>query len=921
MPLLERSAELDAIERGMGAAREGSGSVVLIEGAPGLGKTSLLAEAAAQAGRDGRLVLRAAGAQVEQDLAWTVARDTFATELRNGRRESLFEGSAGACRSLFDGASVPADGAEAAAAILHGLYWLASELSSERTVALLIDDLQWVDAASQRWLTHLAARVRDLPVCLVAAVRDIGACPTAGAMAGASATSVRRLAALSLGASSELVVERVGGADERLCAACYDATGGNPFLLSELLRDLQGSDVSAIGAVEVSRRRPETIRRAAVARLAELGDGPTRLAQAVTVLGQQASLSLTSRLAALDDASAAAAADALARVGVLKLDGVLAFVHPLMLEAVSSEIGDAQRAELHRCCAELLAAHGADASVLAPHLLHTDPRGAESSVATLRSAAQAALARGAAEAAATYLTRALAEPPSPALRGEVLFDLGRAQGRLAMSEGVGTLRAAFDACEHAERRARVAVELADQLLIRGEVQESADVCLRAARELPVEDRDLRLTVIAAAVTARGQALDELDGEGADVDPFALEGATAGERALMSAVAYARVSDGVTPMPELVPLAVRALRGTALLEDLGCDSPQFWGSVMTLLCGERYAHVAEMIEAGVQDSRRRGSPHGRAFGYFFECVLAHRTGRLARSVDSAQAAMEGFANEPLMGAYARALLTLSLIDQGEYAAARGLLPAAVIDALPRVAAVAMLRCIHGRLLLREGDPGAASRALLIAGEDLGATSRATWPWKAEAATALHHAGERAPALEVAELGVAEARDLQVVWTHSGALRALALTSGELEPLREAEELTRGDGALLERSHVLVEYGAALRRAGRGEQAGAMLRDGLDLAEGCGARPLAALAVAELKLLGARPRRRRSTGRDALTPAELRVCEMAAAGQSNRVIAQTLFVSLRTVETHLTHSYGKLSVEGRSQLAAALTHEPD
>jgi DNA-binding CsgD family transcriptional regulator len=118
-------------------------------------------------------------------------------------------------------------------------------------------------------------------------------------------------------------------------------------------------------------------------------------------------------------------------------------------------------------------------------------------------------------------------------------------------------------------------------------------------------------------------------------------------------------------------------------------------------------------------------------------------------------------------------------------------------------------------------------------------------------------------------------------------------------------------------VLAELGAALRRRKRTREAAPALQEALDLADRCGAVPIAERAREELRIAtGAKPRRARRSGPDALTPSELRVCQLAARGHTNRDIAQTLFVSLRTVETHLTHAYQKLDIGSRQQLAAAL-----
>ena len=131
--------------------------------------------------------------------------------------------------------------------------------------------------------------------------------------------------------------------------------------------------------------------------------------------------------------------------------------------------------------------------------------------------------------------------------------------------------------------------------------------------------------------------------------------------------------------------------------------------------------------------------------------------------------------------------------------------------------------------------------------------------------------------------------------------------------------RSSPSLLERAHSLTELGAALRRAGRRAAAREPLADALDVAARCGARPLAARAREELRATGARPRRAWRTGVEALTPSELRVVRMAAEGRTNREIAHELYVTLKTVEGHLSRAYTKLGIEGRAQLPRALEGE--
>jgi DNA-binding CsgD family transcriptional regulator len=142
---------------------------------------------------------------------------------------------------------------------------------------------------------------------------------------------------------------------------------------------------------------------------------------------------------------------------------------------------------------------------------------------------------------------------------------------------------------------------------------------------------------------------------------------------------------------------------------------------------------------------------------------------------------------------------------------------------------------------------------------------------------------------------------------------------LSVLQDAADVLAGSPARLEQARALVELGSALRRANRRAAAREPLRVGLDMALECGATRLAERGQTELAATGARPRRDRITGRDALTPSEQRIAQMAVDGLSNREIAQALFVTPKTVENHLGHVYRKLEVSGREGLADALERE--
>jgi DNA-binding NarL/FixJ family response regulator len=196
--------------------------------------------------------------------------------------------------------------------------------------------------------------------------------------------------------------------------------------------------------------------------------------------------------------------------------------------------------------------------------------------------------------------------------------------------------------------------------------------------------------------------------------------------------------------------------------------------------------------------------------------------------------------------------------------------------------------------------------------------AAMPWRAQAALVHAAADERTVALRLVEEEIEHARAVASTWILGGALRVRGLLreARGLDDLSEAVAVLAAGQDRLEHIRALVDLGASLRRAGKRADARAPLREALDLAAHGGATVLADRARVELAATGARPRRDELRGRDALTASERRVVMLAAEGRTNREIAQALFVTMRTVETHLTHAYMKLDVQGRDALAGVL-----
>ena len=228
--LLEREAELEQIGVALGRAVAGSGGLVVIEGAAGIGKSTLLAEAARRAG--GMAVLRARGAALEREFALGVVLQLLASRiepLTDRERDRAFAGAAGLARPLFEDVPDRATGEDRLFARFHGLHWLCARLAEERPLALLVDDAHWADAHSLRFLAYLAARIDEIPACAILAVRtgEAAAAPDALAeLIDHEPRVVVRPPPLSPAAIADLVRGRLGeDTADAVCLECARATG------------------------------------------------------------------------------------------------------------------------------------------------------------------------------------------------------------------------------------------------------------------------------------------------------------------------------------------------------------------------------------------------------------------------------------------------------------------------------------------------------------------------------------------------------------------------------------------------------------------------------------------------------------------------------------------------------------------------
>jgi DNA-binding CsgD family transcriptional regulator len=301
---------------------------------------------------------------------------------------------------------------------------------------------------------------------------------------------------------------------------------------------------------------------------------------------------------------------------------------------------------------------------------------------------------------------------------------------------------------------------------------------------------------------------------------------------------------------------------------------------------------------------------------------YRRGELADAEADAQGALdasgEGWFTAPV------GFLADALIERGELEAAEAaFVRYDLTDALfPNLLVANLLLDARGRLRCAQGRYEEGLADLLAVGERLQAwdtANPAVISWRSSAALAHAALGERDVARKLTDEELPAARAFGAPRALGVALRAAGLVregSVGIELLREAVSVLEGSAARLEHARALTDLGAILRRDGRRTEAREPLRRGLDLADRCGADALAARAREELVTAGARPRRERISGAEALTASEHRIATLAATGMTNREIAQALFITIKTVKAHLGHVFQKLDITARSELPDAL-----
>lgn len=922
MRLLERENELATLE-----AVLTDGGVLVIEGGAGIGKTSLLAAAAERAAALGHEVLRARGSELEAGFAFGVVRQLFERRLAlasGDERRALLAGPVSAAEPVLTGK--PGEGAatDTSFAVLNGLYWLAVNFAAVRPLLIAVDDAHWADLPSLRCLAYFAPRVEGLALGLIVAVRPSRPSEESPALAAIRAeASVVRPRLLSEAAAADLVRAAAGNhVSVEACAALWQASGGNPFYLTELLRGVEASG----SPVENVRDR---VTRHVAARIHRLDPDALRLAQAVAVLGDGCELRQAALLAGLGFETGAHLAAALVQLEILGADTPPRFLHPIVRDSVEASLAGDERDTAHRGAARLLHRDGAPPGRVGAHLLAVQPSADPWVVARLREAAADAVDRGAPQAAPALLERALAEPPPAAERVALLRELGRAEELAGQDAALAHLAEARDLTEDRRQRAEIGLQLARAQANLFHWVEAVDVSESTLAELGDQDPDLRAELEAEVVVAGLRVARR-----APLVPPALERLAGHQHSGAAMVDYLLAQgmvrfwiEGRPAADVRAPLEQAFTSPSSVTKNWDTRGPAIWA----LVFAEGYDTAQAVLESMRAEAERTGSARGLFTTFMTVGLLGVRLGALPEADAAARIALRAL--EGLGFARGLRLLASVLIDiaieAGQLDEAESVLDLLRWTELSAELSTVIVLAARARLRLAQGR---SAEALADFEKVQALYSPETWGLemhdngfvhaRAGAALALLQLGERQRAREFAGQELARARAFGAPRALGVALRVAGLTHGDdvgIALLEESVVVLRGSPAQLERGHSLCELGAAQRRSGHRAAAREPLSEALDIAARCGARALAAQAREELRASGARPRNEWRTGVEALTPSELRVARLAAEGRTNREIAQALYVTLKTVEGHLARVFDKLEIAGRGELAQGLAGE--
>ncbi|WP_078897358.1 AAA family ATPase [Streptomyces rimosus] len=963
-----RADELAALDAVAHEALAGRMRAVQLEGGAGTGKSTLLHHWLDTV-PDFR-VLRARCCLLQRDVAFGTARRLLHPLLAAAgaaeRRSLLADAGEAVARLLGPEEPGGDDGGphpDGTVEVLAGLDRLVLRLAREHPLLLAIDDLQWVDPLSLRWLARLVNRTDAYPV-LVAVTTRTGERPDPGALftdlvhpATCRTLTLRPLTPADVEAlvAAEFGVPRP---DPSFCTACHAATQGHPLFLRALLGDARSNglrptheDRDKIADLSLSALVPEIGHW-----LSQGSSTLTELARGIAILGDGMPRALLAAYCGTGKAVLRSAERQLRSLGVLREGEDLRFIHHVVREAVLAQWSPQEVGAAHARAAQVLHLSGRPAEETAAHITAAGPLTGTWALTVLHRAADEALRRGAAETAVAYLRHALFQPAAPTEQAQVLLHLADAASyydtALAASYGSAALEGLTD---ESARCAALGILAYSHLLSPG--SHSGPLGLqRLSAELTARtsatsgDRELLL---------RTQALIEW----LEFEHPATRTAFAASHPVPDAAPHTASHAVARPVPDAVPdgvlgggtlgerqlLAIRAFTAlragrpaeevTALVDQARANLPAFSHSLFPLhsFVGQSLLYLDRLDEAGDLCTRllRETQDSGRdllaTYLLIFRAAVALRRGDIAQAATVVRTASERAGATAVSPCRTTLdIITVdTLIEQGDLQAAEraaaGYSAAALAETSwegPR-----MLMSL-ATLRTAQGDPRSGLALLRESShhfETAGIVNPAIVPWRSRAAGIRLLLGDTRTAQALAEQELELARECRIPRAVGVALVASANAHAATTargPERGTELLAEAIG-VLERTPALLELaralhafaGALLRRDDKSGARKALRRAG-DIAARCGAFRLAGRVQQRLHDAGGRVTGRETDGGSTLTAGEERVAVLAAAGMSNREIAECLFVSLRTVETHLTATYRKLGIGGRPELAAEM-----
>lgn len=750
-----------------------------------------------------------------------------------------------------------------------GLDWLVTQIAvNQPPLAVIVDDAHWADAESLAWLASFVTRVTDLPMLTAIAYRDDELKENAPAFLQQVTSGAHRpvvLRPLTPASVAQLVRTSLGPhADDPFCREVWAVTGGNPYETTELIAKAKERGLTPLEeSADLLRELGAAARGSGlVTRLERLGSATTRFAWAAAVLATEISPRRAALLAGMGPSEGAECADRLRQARILTGTDTLEFVHPLIATAVYQAVPPATRTAMHGLAAWAMTNAGLGAAAASRHLLEVHPDDDQDLVNQLREAAREHLAVGAPEAASRCLERALMEPPSQDDRAAVLFELGCSALLTSPPTTISHLRTALALPEFPkELRVDATYRLSQAYAHNGQLGEAAQVVADQVSATP--DGSGRMRLQAAHFLWKGIQLEE---EGAQERSRrlaqlvrGLEGRGNAERAMLALRAFDGMIRGEDAL-EVAEFNDRVLKDGHLPPGLGWTNTE-WGFELPSIVGITYVYTdrlddaEEMFNEAIRSFEISGWRGAHlAFAHEFLGLVHFRRGRLREA--------ESFLREGLRLADrlgpglpiqwdGTCMLIDTLLAQGRLDEA-GEVAERYSFGPPYPPAMVMpdAACVAGRLLLALGRTKEAVAELEAAGRRMEARGRnnTLWaPWALDLAAALAP-DEPERARQLADQAVRHAARFGTETAMGEALRRAAHVAGHegdtLDKLGRAVEHLRKSPCRYEYAAALVDHGVALRRVGRSSEAAGRLKDGLVLAEECGADGLVAIARGEI-----------------------------------------------------------------------------